>query len=175
MREAASGRRYGAQVETSDEEARRVELFLVCSSGGHLQQLVLLREAWGDRSRLWITEDAADTRSVLQGEPAIFGDAPSSRSYRNLLKNTVRACRLLIRHRPAAVLTTGAGVALPFMWLGRLAGAEVIYVESVTRIESPSATLRLVRPIANRVYVQWPELAQRVRGARYEGTVFGKR
>ena len=151
----------------------RVELFLVCSAGGHLQQLLLLREAWGDRSRLWITDDAPDTRSMLAGEVAVFGDAPSSRSLRSLIRTSVRACRLLVRHRPAIVLTTGAGIAVPFVWLGRLFGAEVIYIESLTRIASPSTTLRLIRPAASRIYVQWPELAGRIRRARYEGTVFG--
>jgi len=154
------------------DPAQRVELFLVCSAGGHLQQLVLLREAWRDRSRLWITDDALDTRSMLTGEAVAFGDPPSSRSFRSLVRNTFRAGRLLARHRPAIVLTTGAAIAFPYVWLGRLFGAEVIYVESVTRIDSPSTTLRLVRPAASRVYVQWPELAERVRGARYEGTVF---
>jgi UDP-N-acetylglucosamine:LPS N-acetylglucosamine transferase len=150
----------------------RVELFLVCSAGGHLQQLLLLREAWRDRSRLWITDDAADTRSLLEYESAVFGDAPTSRSLRSLIRNSVRAGRLLARHRPATVLTTGAAIAFPFAWLGRLFGAEIIYVESVTRIESPSTTLRLVRPAANRIYVQWPEMTERVPGSRYDGTVF---
>lgn len=150
----------------------KVELFLVCSAGGHLQQLLLLREAWHDRSRLWITDDAADTRSLLEHEAAVFGDAPTSRSLRSLIRNTIRAWRFLFRYRPAVVLTTGAAIAFPFAWLGRLFGAEIIYVESVTRIESPSTTLRLVRPAANRIYVQWPELRERVGGSRYEGTVF---
>ena len=147
----------------------------MCSAGGHLLQLTALREAWHDRTRLWITDDATDTRSLLQGEPAIFGDAPSSRSTVSLIRNTTRAWRLLRRHRPAAILTTGAAIAVPYVWLGRLFGAHVIYVESVTRVDSTSLTLRLVRPAATRVYVQWPELATRVRGALFAGTVFGAR
>lgn len=150
----------------------RVELFLVSSSGGHLQQLLLLRDAWEDRSRLWITDDAADTRSRLKDENAVFGDAPSSRSWRSLARNSGRAYRLLRRHRPKVILTTGAAIAVPFSWLGRLFGADVVYVESVTRIDQPSTSLRLVRPVASRIYVQWPELAGRIPQARYEGTVF---
>ena len=45
----------------------------------------------------------------------------------------------------------------------------------VTRIEGPSLTGRLVSPLAHRVYVQWPELQQRVRGSRYVGSVFAGR
>lgn len=159
----------------TDARADRAELFLVCSSGGHLQQLLLLREAWPDRSHLWITDDAADTRSMLGDEPAVFGDAPSSRSVIGLLRNSLRAFRLLRRHRPAVVISTGAAIAVPYCWLGRLFGAEAIYIESVTRIDSASTTLQLVRPVASRIYVQWPELAERLPGALYEGTVFGAR
>ena len=161
-------------MRSRDRSCERLELFLVCSAGGHLQQLLLLREAWHDRSRLWVTDDAADSRSMLRDEPAVFGDRPSSRSLTSLVRNTLRAFRLLRRHRPAVVISTGAAIAAPFFWLGRLFGAEVIYVESVTRIDTPSTTLRLVRPVASRIYVQWPELSEHVRGARYEGTVFDR-
>lgn len=169
---ARRGTRYAGAVRTG-QEIDRVELLLVCSAGGHLQQLLLLREAWQDRSRLWVTDAAADTRSMLGTEPAVFGDAPSSRSVTGLLRNTLRAVRLLRRYRPAVVLSTGAAIAVPFFWLGRLFGAEAIYVESVTRIGSASTTLRLVRPVASRVYVQWPELAEQLSSARYEGTILG--
>ena len=73
------------------------------------------------------------------------------------------------------MLTTGAGVAVPFAWLGRLRGARVVYVESFTRIEEPSLTCRLVAPVADRVYAQWPELVEAVPKARYAGTVFARR
>ena len=71
------------------------------------------------------------------------------------------------------ILTTGAGVAVPFAWVGRLYGARVIYVESFTRIESTSLSMRMIAPVAERLYVQWPELARRYRRARFAGDVFG--
>ena len=49
---------------------------------------------------------------------------------------------------------------MPFAWIGRLFGARVVYVESVTRIDSPSLSCRLIRPVASRTYVQWPELLE---------------
>ena len=92
---------------------------------------------------------------------------------RNLLRNVGLALRVVPRMRPAVVVTTGAGVAVPFAWVGRLFGARVVYVESLTRIERPSLTYRLIRPIVSRTYVQWPEL--RLPGALYRGTVFDRR
>ena len=73
--------------------------------------------------------------------------------------------------RPAVVVTTGAATAVPFAWMGRLCGAKVVYIESVTRIHEPSLSCRLVAPVAERVYVQWPELQAAVRRGRYVGSV----
>jgi hypothetical protein len=70
------------------------------------------------------------------------------------------------------LLTTGAGVAVPFAWVARMRGARVIYVESLARIEGPSLSYRLIAPVASRSYVQWPELAERLPGARFAGAVF---
>ena len=81
------------------------------------------------------------------------------------------AARVLVRHRPQAILATGAGVSVPFAWIGRLLGARVVFVESMTRIESQSLSCRLIRPAATRVYVQWPELQERLPSAHFHGNV----
>jgi beta-1,4-N-acetylglucosaminyltransferase len=150
------------------------DILLVCSSGGHLQQLLALEGAWGKYSHVWVTFDKSDARSLLRDEPVVFAYWPTNRSVKNLLRNLVVAWRTLRAVRPRVVLSTGAGVAVPFAWLGRLRGAKVVFVDSFTRIEGPSLTCRLVAPIADRVYAQWPELAS-VKKARYAGNVFANR
>jgi hypothetical protein len=64
---------------------------------------------------------------------------------------------------------------VPFCWLGRLRGARVVYVESLSRISTPSLSCRMIAPVAARVYGQWPEFAGAVRRARYAGSVFSGR
>ena len=142
------------------------------STGGHLLQLVALREAWAGLEHVWVTFDAADSRALLAGEQVVHAHGPTNRNVPNLLRNLVLAWRVVRRVRPAAVVTTGAGVAVPFAWVGRLFGARVVYVESLTRIDEPSLTYRLIRPVVSRTYVQWPEL--RLPGAVYRGNVFDR-
>ena len=151
------------------------DLLLVCSSGGHLQQLLALRDAWGAYPHVWVTFDKSDARSLLDGERVVYAHWPTNRSLRNLVRNLFVARRTLRDVRPRVVLTTGAGVAVPFAWLARLRGTRVVYVESFTRIEEPSLTCRLVAPVADRVYAQWPELLEAVPKARYAGNVFAPR
>jgi beta-1,4-N-acetylglucosaminyltransferase len=136
-------------------------LLLVCSSGGHLLQMHELRPAWEPFPRLWVTFDKSDARAL-----------PTNRNVPNLLRNLTLALRVIRRERPAALLTTGAGVAVPFAWMARLHGVPVIYVESFTRIDRLSLSARMIAPVATRLYAQWPELAGRVPRFRFAGNLF---
>lgn len=158
----------------------RVDVLLVCDTGGHLLQLVTLRDVWGDVSRLWVTLSDDDAHSLLADEDVLYAHGPTSRDegWRaavDLLRNIALAWRTIARARPQIVLTTGASLAVPFTWIGRLRGARVVYVESFTRIDTASLSCRLVRPIASRVYVQWPELRAKLPRSRYAGAVFSWR
>lgn len=149
-----------------------VDVLLVCSPGGHALQLHALAGAWANRTRAWVTLDKPDVRSLLAGEDVVYAYGPTNRSIVNLVRNLLLAIRVIRRYRPAAIVTTGAGLAVPLAWIGRLAGARVVYVETVTRFDSVSLACRLVRPVASRIYVQWEDLVPLVRGSRFAGAVF---
>lgn len=151
-----------------------VDVLLVCSSGGHLLQLLALAETWRGYDVAWVTDDTADARSLLRDERVFFVHGPVARSLKNLLRNLPLAWRLLRGLQPEVVLTTGAATAVPFAWLGRLRGMTVVYVESISRIDRPSLACRLIAPVADRVYAQWPELLAALPRALYAGAVFGR-
>lgn len=151
--------------------ARERPILLVASNGGHLLQLVQLKDAWDRSRRIWVTFDKPDSRSLLAGEEVIYAFHPTNRNLLNLLRNLALALRVVWRLRPAAVVSTGAGVAVPFCYVARGAGARVVYIESFSRIEQPSLTGRLVHPVAHRFFVQWPELVSRFPKAEYRGSL----
>ena len=137
-------------------------------------QLMALRPAWQDLDRVWVTFDKSDAHSLLRDEQVVFAYGPTNRSIKNLVRNLILAWRVIGRVRPRVILSTGAGVAVPFAWVGRLRGARVLFVESLTRIEGPSMSCRMIAPVAERVYVQWPELAERYPRAVYRGAVVSR-
>lgn len=122
-------------------------------------QMLALRPAWDDLSRLWVTLPAADTKALLDTENTIFAHGPTNRSIRNLWRNLLLALRLMRHSRPDVILSTGAGLAVPFFLVGKLFGARLVYVESMTRIHGPSLSGRLIYPFSDRFFVQWPEAA----------------
>ena len=83
---------------------------------------------------------------------------PTNRNLPNLIRNTFLAWRILRRERPDAIISSGAAVAVPFFWLGRLLfGARTVFIEVIDRFDTPTLTGRLVRPVSSGILVQWPE------------------
>lgn len=150
----------------SAERPRR--LLLVCSPGGHLLQLLRLQPAWEGFETTWITLPAADSDYLLREERVVLGRGPTNRSLGALLANLRLAWRVVRRERPDVILSTGAALAVPFFLAGKLCGARLIFVESLTRTTSLSLSGRLVRPLADAFFVQWPDLAHAKR-ARFAG------
>ena len=154
-----------------------VDVLLVCTGGGHLLQLWSLRDAWSEHVCAWVvaSHEGSDVDSLLADERVYRAHSHASRSVGKLVRNSLLALRLLHELQPRVIITTGAAVAVPFAWVGRLYGIRVVYVESLARTRRPSLSCRLVAPVADRVYVQWPELLGALPQGRYAGTVFSGR
>lgn len=134
---------------------RKLNVYLVCSSGGHLAQLISLRPWWSQTDRTWVTFNTADARSQLQSERTIWAFHPTTRNLSNLLRNCALAFRTLRRDRPDIVVSDGAGVALPFFVIARMFGIHTAYIEVFDRIDSATLTARLCRPFTTIFCVQW--------------------
>lgn len=133
-------------------------VLLVASSGGHLAQLLALEPWWSRHPRAWVTFDTPEARAVLHDEADVtWAYHPTTRNAVNLARNSVLARRTLRRVRPTTVVSTGAAVAFPFFVAARLRGARTVYVEVYDRIDTPTLTGRLCRPVTDMMLVQWEE------------------
>jgi UDP-N-acetylglucosamine:LPS N-acetylglucosamine transferase len=134
-----------------------MRVLLACSTGGHLGQLEALRPWWSEHERHWITFDKPDALSLLAGEKISWAHHPTTRNVPNLIRNFGVAWRALRRFRPEVVVSTGAAVAVPVFYLARLMGIRTVYVEVYDRLDTPTLTGRLCRPVSDLFLVQWEE------------------
>ena len=134
-----------------------MKVCLVTSSGGHLTHLMQLKPWWKDKERFWVTFNKVDSSSVLKGEKKYWCYFPTNRNIKNLIKNTFLAFKVLKKERPDVIISTGAAVAIPFFYLGKLFGCKTVYIEVYDRIDKPTITGKLVYPISNLFVLQWEE------------------
>jgi UDP-N-acetylglucosamine transferase subunit ALG13 len=161
-------RRLGRRFRRPAGQRRKV--LLVCSTGGHLAQLLRLERWWRQHETVWVTFDKVDARSLLAGQTAVWAHHPTTRNIPNLLRNLALAGRLLRRQRFDVIVSDGAGVAVPFFWLSRLFGIITVYIEVYDRIELATLTGRLCQPVTDLFLLQWPEQQRRYS----RGIVVGK-
>ena len=145
---------------------------LVGSSGGHLNHLYLLKPFWQDKERFWVTFNKEDANSILEGEQVYHCYYPTNRSLKALLINTRLAWKVLRKERPDVIVSSGAAVAVPFFYLGKLFGMKTIYIEVFDRIDKPTMTGKMVYPVTDRFIVQWEEMKQVYKKAINLGSIF---
>ena len=146
-------------------------VLLVGSSGGHLAQLLSVAPLWDAQRRSYVTFDTQDAVSLLGDESVTWAHHPTTRNVRNLVRNSVLAVRELRRRRPDVVVSTGAAVAFPFFLAARVMRIPTVYVEVYDRIDSPTLTGRLCRPLATLFCVQWSEQTVFYKGSQLVGSL----
>lgn len=155
------------------------ELTVFCPSppGGHLTQLRQLADVLDQYDTRYLTWDEEITGSI-DGVELVDGyhveELPDPGTIRNFLVSKLQIARLLVRHRPSIVISTGGGDFVFYAaYLAKLLGAQVVHVESMTRFDSASTTGKILYPIADRFFVQHPDVLESYGDrAEYRGTLF---
>lgn len=140
------------------KEYKDMKICLVGSSGGHLTHLYQLKPFWKDKNRFWVTFDKEDANSLLENETLYHCYFPTNRNIKNLIKNTFLAIKVLKKEKPDIIISSGAAVAVPFFYIGKLMGAKLVYIEIYDRLDKSTLTGKLVYPITDKFIVQWEEL-----------------
>ncbi len=166
-----------------------MKIGIACSAGGHLTQALSLLEAFRGH----------ECFLILQNFPAVkkFNPPQFTKTYHlkilfnyslgikitpqrviwlgvyiTLLENTFEIIKILMREKPDILFSTGSEIAIPTFYIGKfLFGAKLIYLESVARMRDISRAGRLLMPIVDLFLVQWEELAQKYKKAKFWGRV----
>ncbi len=100
----------------------------------------------------WHTDDPVKSRYLLRS-PTLTGDSRLGSMLRTLW-SVWKAGAILRRERPDVILAVGTSQAVPFALAARLVGGRLWYVESITRVRTPSRSGLLLSRLrlAGRLY-----------------------
>lgn len=149
-----------------------LKVCLVGSSGGHLTHLYMLKPFWENKDRFWVTFDKQDAKSILKDERMYPCYYPTNRNIKNLIRNIGVAWKVFRKEKPDVIISSGAAVAVPFFYLGKLFGKKLIYIEVFDRIDKPTMTGKMVYPIVDKFIVQWEEQKEVYKKAINLGSIF---
>lgn len=146
----------------------KVKIMYLSSCGGHLVQLLKVARGLAEPSSMFVVNDRTDLADIMRDRTVLITHAE-----RNLkqIYNFLEALIVVLTHRPKVFISTGAAPAIPFGLVCRVIGCRVIFIESLSRITSPSLTAKFMYYIANDFYIQWKPLKKFFPKAKYLGSL----
>ena len=157
---------------------KKKKIILICSDGGHLAQILELRDMFLNYNYLIVTEKSQATIPLKEKYNIRYLKGRSKGQKRNLsfifslIVNTFLSLKILIQHFPKAIITTGSHTAIPMCFLGKLLGAKIIWILSYARINSRAFSADIIYPIANKFIIQWPGVQKFYKKAIYLGGIY---
>jgi UDP-N-acetylglucosamine:LPS N-acetylglucosamine transferase len=146
-----------------------MKICIVSSCGGHLTEVRQLKAAFENYTHFYVLNDQAQLPDDMQDRTFFIKHSERDLGF---LVNLWEAFQILRREKPDIILSTGAGPVVPFALLARLFGIYVIFVETITRVNKPSLTGRIMYRLAHRFYYQWRPLAKCFPRGEYGGLIF---
>jgi beta-1,4-N-acetylglucosaminyltransferase len=148
-----------------------MKICLVCSHGGHYTETLQILEAFKGHQVFFATYHSPREGEVCNIAPAYLTDNIGYSIFR-MVKSFFWSFKILRLEKPDVVLSLGSEIAVPFIYLGKLMGIRTIFLESWCRVENLSLSGRLVYPLVDAFWVQWPQLLEVCSSkAKYRGAV----
>ena len=150
----------------------------VASDGGHLAQILELKQLMDKYEYLIVTEKTEGTLPLVNdyhmefAHPRPEGKSRNFYFFLSILKNFFLAFKKIRRFRPQVIITTGSHTAIPFCLIGKLLGCKIIWILSFARINSKAYSAGLIYPIADKFIVQWPEMQNHYKKSIYLGSIY---
>ena len=151
-------------------------MLAVASGGGHWVQLMRLRPAWRGCDVAYLTTEESYRERLRQeanGEgstPPRFHVTVSANRWQKLrlLRQVLAIGWVVVKERPAVVVTTGAAPGYFAIRIGKLLGARTIWIDSIANAGEMSLSGLKARSSADRWLTQWESIAETtiVRGRR---------
>lgn len=135
-----------------------IRVLAAASGGGHWEQLMLLRPTLAQYDvRFATTEPAVALQHGVTNAESL-PDCNQNMPLQSALC-ALAALRIVLKHRPQVILSTGAAPGFFCILAGRLIGARTLWIDSVANGEELSMCGKLSRRFAHECWTQWEHLA----------------
>ena len=139
------------------------KICLISSSGGHFEQLLMLKKLEEDYNVFIVTEK---TKYNKNDKKINYYVTQVNRKeilfVFKMIAILFKSLYIYLKEKPDVIISTGVLAAIPMMFIGHYRKKKVIYIESFAKIHSPTMTGKLIykKHIADRFYVQWESMLE---------------
>lgn len=150
------------------------KICFAASSGGHYEQLMMLRPLMEKYDSFILTEKTQYEARVA-GEKTYYLKQVNRKEKTFLLRmlqNAFLTFGIFLKEKPNVVICTGVLAMIPMCLLVKLFGGKLIYLESFAKVTSPTETGKLLYRFADQFYVQWESMKKVYPKAIFLGGIY---
>lgn len=150
-----------------------MKICFAASSGGHYEQLMMLKPLMDKYESFVVTEKTS--YDVNNGQKTYY--LPQTNRHEKtwvlkLLWIGIKSLYMFIKERPDAIICTGVLAMIPLCLICKLFGKKLIYIESFAKVTSPTLSGKLLYKYADQFYVQWESMKEIYPNAIYLGGIY---
>lgn len=150
------------------------KLCFAASSGGHFEQILMLKPLMDKYDSFLITEKTT-YKAEVKDEKMYYLHQVNRKEWKfpfEMIGNAFRSLYIFLRERPDVVITTGVLAMIPMCLLAKMFRRKLIYIESFAKVTTPTETGKLMYKYADQFYVQWPQMKKIYPNAIYLGGIY---
>lgn len=150
------------------------KICFTASSGGHFEQLMMLKPLMDKYDSFIITEKTG--YSVIKDDRKVYYLKQVNRHEKTfifkMIVNLFISFKIFINEKPDIVISTGALATIPICVLSKIFRKKIIFIESFAKVTSPTLTGKLVYKFADQFYVQWEQMKEHYPEAICKGGIY---
>jgi UDP-N-acetylglucosamine transferase subunit ALG13/ribosomal protein L33 len=150
-----------------------IKIALVCTRGGHFEQMTNLSDFYGSYDHFWVTNRNRQTENQLKDKRVYYVELAHFKKPWTYLFQVPPVLKIFARERPTHVLSTGSGrkALIPFLF-AKLLRIKFIYIDTFSRVHGHSKFGAFLLKMRSRIYTQWKDPHNE--NAVYIGPIFKK-
>ncbi|MCH1967209.1 PssD/Cps14F family polysaccharide biosynthesis glycosyltransferase [Paraclostridium sordellii] len=150
------------------------KICFIASSGGHFEQIMMLKPLMQKHDSFIVTEK---TNYSVSNEDIPFYYLKQVNRHEikfiyYMIANSIKTLKIFLKEKPDVVISTGALATIPMCLFAKIFKKKLIFIESFAKITSPTLTGKLIYKFADQFYVQWEEMKEIYPKAIYKGGIY---
>lgn len=139
---------------------KKIKICFAASSGGHYEQLMMLRPLMEKYDSFVVTEKTFYGAKIKNARMYYMMQV-NRREKTFILRMIVNTCKaffIYLKEKPDVVICTGVLATIPICLITKFMGKKLIFIESFAKVTSATETGKLMYKYADQFYVQWPQM-----------------
>lgn len=149
----------------------RKKILAVASIGGHWVQLLRITRPMEERYEVVYLCTHPKCETMVEGRKFYLMKDFSRWDAWKMIPAFFRLLCIILKEKPKAIITTGAAPGLICLLVGKILFRKTIWVDSIANVQHLSASGRIAKMFASKIYTQWSDLA--IEKVTYAGNILG--